>query len=536
MMKSKDELSRKVCFWCPLFCFLILVFSCDLLRSSPYDVVAWTPGEGFHSDPGKIKISVLLSHEPDKVKTEQAFSLTEDRKTVKGVFSWEGSRLVFTPASPTEADRDYVITLGTGAQDSNGLSLERKFEASFTTRHPGGKSKVIKTEPGYEGSLSESRGEFRLFFSAPVHLGACMDSISFSPSMPGSWHLEDGDKTACFTPREPWQAGIQYRVKVESGFAGVSGVVLGTDYSSVFSFGQDKDKPALLKAFAVFPGEGAPGDEYYTFAFREEIPLVKNFPGEPGHYPDAKYTGWENSTRLELVFSGPVDLGGLRNLLVTEPSAPLVMESRPEISNRAVFRFTEFPAWGSSFLFRLNPGVKDMAGNESVEECLFRIANSGPLSKPPALMGIRLPMAPGKRPDTHGGTENQIPLCFTPKDLLADLPVEIREYPFSEKTYTWIELYFETVPETEIDMFSVMDLFRVETTNQALSFSPRSIVDRDFTWMAPESGWENFRRLEIRGYLTNSINSGVVTFRIPPGLRDKRGNRSTTDFRISLLK
>jgi hypothetical protein len=81
-----------------------------------------------------------------------------------------------------------------------------------------------------------------------------------------------------------------------------------------------------------------------------------------------------------------------------------------------------------------------------------------------------------------------------------------------------------------------MDLFRVETTNNALSCSPRYITDRDFTWIDPEDDWKDLFRLEIRGFLTNTINPGIVTFRIPPGLKDTRGNRSSTDFRISLHK
>jgi hypothetical protein len=129
-----------------------------------------------------------------------------------------------------------------------------------------------------------------------------------------------------------------------------------------------------------------------------------------------------------------------------------------------------------------------------------------------------------------------MPLCFSTEDIFADLPIKAEEYPFSEKKETWIELYFETAEETEIDLFSIMDLFRVEATNQALVFSARSIVDRDFTWTDPEPRWKDLGRLEVRGYLTNSINSGVVSFRIPAGLRDKRGNRSAVDFRISLLK
>ena len=504
--------------WSILLSFVVLAFSCDLLRNSPYVVEAWTPGEGFHNDPGRLKVSLLLSHESDRSKTEQAFSLTEDHKTLKGDFSWEGKRFVFLPAAPLEPDRDYFVSLGTGAQDLKGISLENKFEASFSTRVTGGKPRIIGTSPGYEESLSGDREEFILFFSAPVRLNSCIDYVSFNPVTPGSWRLEDDNKAACFTPREPWQAGTHYRVRVGSDFTAVSGSILGTDYTSAFLAGPDRGKPVLLKALALGNGENA---------VPEEIVLE-----EPHSIVTAGFSGWESFTRLILVFSEPVDSNGVRNLLVTEPSAALVMESPPGMLEQLVFRFAEYPAWGSAFLFRLGSGVKDQAGNESKDEYLFRITASGPLSKAPALRGIRLPMAPG---NVSGDYEA---LSYSPADLFADLPIEHGEgrYPYAQSTDSWIELYFETGPDTEPDPFSVMDLFRVESTNQALTFSPRSIRTDGFTLASAAPGWENFRRLEIRGVLTNTVHSGIVTFRIPPGLRDRRGNKSSADFRISLLK
>ena len=498
------------------FGFLLLFFSCDILRNSPYVVEAWTPGEGFHNDPGRLRVSILFSNASDKAKTEQAFSLTENGTALKGYFFWEGFRLTFIPAAPLIHDRDYKITVGTEAQDTNGVSLENIFEVSFTTRLSGEKPRIIRTEPEHGGSFSGNREEFRLFFSEPVRLNSCLDFISFSPATPGSWRLEDEGRTACFIPRDPWQAENIYQLRVASAFSGVSGSMLGTEYSSVFYASDDREKPVLLGAIAIFPESG-----------EEEIPI--------NSYADfsvaAEYSSWERSTRLCFVFSRPVDLSNLRSLIVIEPALNLVMESAPGMSNRAVFRFAEYPEWGSSFLFRLRPGVKDLAGNESEEEYFFRIRAAGPLSKPPALAGMRLPLSPGNSRDQEA-------LSFSTGDLFSDLPIKDGEdrYPVTKQTPAWIELYFETAAGTEIDHFSLMDLFRVESTNNALSFSPRSLKTSDFTITDPVEGWEDLHRIEIRGILVNSVNSGVVTFRIPPGLRDKRGNRSALDFRISFLK
>ena len=509
---------------CILLVYQFFFFSCDLLRDSPYVVEGWTPGEGSYSDPSKIRISLLFSHESDKEKTEQAFSLLEDRKNLKGNFSWEGSRLIFLPSSPLEVNRDYMISLGTGAQDTKGLSLENKFEASFSTRPAGSAPKVIGIEPEYESCFSSGRGELRLYFSCVVPINSCFDHISINPSIGGSWYLEDGGTTACFVPREPWQVGVLYRIRVDSDFQSVSGAGLGREYTSVFYGGPDRDKPILEKVSALFSSsdKGIPGPNEIL---KEEIIFM-----QMGAVPLPEYSEWESFTRLELVFSKVVDLCTVKNLLATEPQTALVMESAPEFSDRAVFLFSEYPQWGQSFLFRLSPGVTDEAGNESREEYTFKITAGGAFSKPPALAGIRLPMAPGNAEHEEES--------YTASDLFAVLPVGPGEghYPYSVAVPSWIELYFETAPGTEIDLFSLMDLFRVETTNQALHFSPRSIRTEGLSWPSANEGWEKYHRVEIRGLLTNTVQSGVVTFRIPSGLRDTRGNRSSSDFRISLLK
>jgi hypothetical protein len=250
-----------------------------------------------------------------------------------------------------------------------------------------------------------------------------------------------------------------------------------------------------------------------------------------------EYGGWESFHRLELEFSEPVDAGSVRSHLAVESSANqgagLLMETPPGLSSRVSFGFTEKPLWDNSFLFRLRTGVKDEAGNESPEEYVYRIRTAGPLSRPPALVGIRLPLAPGKT-----DPEEQEPESFGAEDSFSDLHITGGEgrFPYAEETPVWIELYFDTAPGTEINPYSLMNLFRVEATANALYFSPRSVRDSGFTWAEKREGWENYERLEIRGFLTNRINSGIVTFQIGSGLEDKRGNSSVKAFRISLLK
>jgi hypothetical protein len=335
----------------------------------------------------------------------------------------------------------------------------------------------------------------------------------------GSWTLEDNGLTACFVPLDPWKSGNQYRISVNTEFQSAAGRAMAVEFSSRFSIAIDGDaeKPFLLSAWVLNPG-------------KEPAMLAPEDSEKPGV---GEYREWESFTRLRLDFSEPVDTAAVRNYLVVEPQAALTMETGPGQAVSVIFRFTENPVWGKSFLIRIKSGIRDGAGNESSEETVYRIRAEGPLSKPPALIGMRLPMAPGNQ-----DLADQEPRVFPREDLFADLPVIPGDgrYPCANPVSTWLELYFDTAPGAEINPFSLMDLFRVESANGALDFSPRSVRDSDFTWPDPAPGWEKFQRLEIRGSLTNTINSGTVVFQISPGLEDNRGNRSGDTFRISLLK
>ncbi|MDR1058812.1 MAG: Ig-like domain-containing protein [Treponema sp.] len=518
------------------FTLLLLCPGCDLLRQSPYEVSGWTPGEGFCGEPEKARVSLLLSHGSDKPRVEQAFSLTEDGHALGGNFSWEGARLIFTPPSPLEKNRDYRITLGAGAQDTRGLSLEKQFEASFTTRPPGGRPRLVSVEPAYDGIIEGSRGSLRLRFTGPLALSSCFSEISFKPSLEGTWVLEEGGTCASFTPREPWSRGAAYVVTLSAGLTGSSGLSLGEEYSSRFFSGGDHEKPRLTGAWALERDGG----------MNELAVTVFGIDGKPVDWEDGArplYTRWEKDTRLVLDFSRPVDVLSVGSRLRVEPSASVVPEGELGFSSRVRFAFTRAPAWQSSFLFRLGGGVMDEAGNESGEEYVMPIRAGGEGSMPPVLIGICLPLAPWEEEE-----ENQQRRCYAAENIFEDLPIgyegddipsgdagEAGFFPGNRLPY-WIEMYFDTAPGARVDTFSLMELFRLETTNGALEFSPRSVEPGDETPDLPETSWKDYEMVKIRGFLTNRENSGVVNFRIGAGLRDSLSNINGNVMMISLLK
>lgn len=479
--------------------------SCDLLRDSPFEVETWSPGNGYHSEAASLRLSILFSHTPDKVSAERAFSLTEDGTRRNGYFQWEGKRLIFYPSFPLEKNRDYLVTVSTDARDETGLSLDKTFEAVFTTRAGKFRPVVLSIDPEFDG-LVEFRREIKIYFSAPVTAEACVNNISFNPSVTGLWRLEDADKTAVFTPAEPWKMGAQYRITVSSGFNGADNLPLEKEFSSRFLTTLDDVSPLLLHAWGI----------------QEDGSMIELIP-ENLPAPVTENIWWESKTRLKLDFSKPVDTTVLQSRLSLEPSSTLIMETAPGFADEVIFRFSEAPPYGSRFIIRLNRGVPDAAGNESRYSTVFHTTVYGENSMPPSLRGARLSL-------------NAALKSFSTEDIFQDLDITKDEFPYEMAVPFWIELYFDTAPGAAIDAFSLMNLFRVDATNNALSFIPRSIHSENFTVDEKEAAWESCYRLEIRGTMTNKTNSGVVTFRLGSGLVDNFGSRNEKEFRISFLK
>lgn len=504
--------------------FLILTIalnsSCDLLRTMPFEVTAWAPGEGYHNETEEIIVSLSFSYEPDIASIEKNFSLTGDGNRIRGTFLWDEKKIIFKPLTPLEKNVDYIINLSADACNTKGLSLDEPFIRKFTTRPDNTRPYLISCYPEMYAEVSDPRAEVRLCFSNSVSIKTLYENVSFTPSITGYWSLEENEKTAVFKPSEQWIHNRQYEIRVASSLTDINGMSAGNEFLSKFTTGTDREAPSLVLA-ARKSKDGSLSelkpDKGYTYA--AELPVENS--------------GWEKDDRLYLVFSEPVDIHTVKNFLSAEEAPGLVQDKSSAENNlyntEFIFRFDSAPVFESRFTIRLKPWVKDSSGNESKDEYIYRIFADGKYSKPPVLTGLRMPMAPENK--------NNPELFSTGTDSVFKLiPISDNNYPSGESVQTWIELYFDTAQDAAIDPFSLMELFRIETSNNVVTFSPRQIKFSGFSVPQPQSGWEEYSRAEISGIITNSTNLGLIVFQIGAGLKDNNGNKNDKIMRISLIK
>ncbi|MDR2659900.1 MAG: Ig-like domain-containing protein [Spirochaetaceae bacterium] len=500
-----------------LVCF-ILFFSCDVLRDAPFEVCAWGPGSGYFENIDDINISVLFSHTPDKVIVERAFSVTEDGVSLNGKIVWDDKRLYFIPFSPFERNKDYSINLETEACDERGVNLEKRFEARFTTRPYGERPIVISVKPEDESVLLERRQQIEINFSEAVDINSCLNDISFSPSMSGSWRLEDSNKTAVFTPKELWKNNETYKMTISNKFQSMAGRQLGSNFIRRFRANEDVEAPVLLSAAALNV------DEEIVFELAEYDAGSEKINGIV-----MENASWENGYRVNLRFSEPVDISKLKNVFLIEPSVKFKIDTPPPYSGSIIISFNENPAWGSRFTMILGPGVKDAADNESRYTKVFKVFVNGIHSKPPSFAGFTL----FKQEDNDSVKKIN---SYTANELFNTIEINNEDFPYDMSVESYIELYFETADSAKINLFSIMDLFRIESTNSALSFTPLFAAGADFVCDDDTEEFGGLYRVEIRGLLKNTTRGGIISFYIAPGLTDSYSNVNQEAMSIQLLK
>lgn len=528
---------KNICF---KIMYIMFVFaSCDILRESAFEVAAWSPGSGVQA--ADTTVSLSFSHNADKASVEKAFSLTADGENVRGAFDWDGKTVIFTPAAPLETGRDYDIALSVSAKDTDGLSLERKFEAGWTTRPDTERPSVLGVSPDGQTPLFDRETRVKIRFSRPVTVLSCKNSISITPSIQGYWALEDGDCTAVFCPVELWKDGTVYKVTVSKDMESAGGRLLGNDHAFSFNVGNDSTKPELTGVFAV----DAQGAAVFPLTrAMPDSPLSTGAPlptGTPSAATVAENGQWENTYSLRFEFSENIDMARFKNHITIEPAERFAIDGNAVFADTAMLRFTARPAYLSRFTITISDAICDASGNQNNSVYIYRIYVNGIHSKPPALAAVRFPLSPHTSfaasqnlPNTYPAAGFQNAVMSYPYSF--NLSGAENYYKYGVDTDTWLELYFDTADGAAIDLISIREKFRIEGTNNAIVFSPYSVIDSGFTWQNPAAEFSAYRRVEVRGVLNNVNRSGLVTFYIGSGLSDSLGNKNEDVQRIELYK
>jgi len=496
----------------------LVLSACDVLRTAPFEIMAWSPGPGRHAVVGDIHVSVMFSEEPDRASAENSFSLTEDGAALSGTFSWLGSSLAFLPCGGLKPNAEYRMTVSADARNPLGVSLAQSFEVSFSSKQEAVRPAVVASFPVRDGVLETQNDTVSITFSEAVDAASFRDCISLSPSIKGIWKLQPDNMSAEFSSLEPWNWGTEYRLTIAAELLDTSGNMMGEPYTGCFTVGVDRNPPELLYAEAI--------DAAGLF-----VAVMSADPPQDGSVRENP--GWETFWKLRLHYSEPVSWRSFTPAIEGEGGVSLEAGWTDEFSETLDVLITRYPDWGGSFSVRIRPGVQDEAGNASLTETVFRFIFDGVGSRPPRFVGIRIPLAPGE--PLPADRNLAVYSVQVPYATIA-LSGADTGYPVGVPVATSIEVYVELAAGSSVNILSLMESFRFSSTNGALDFSANNMVAGYFESAEPYEPWAACAVARIDGILTNHVDSGILTVQLAAGFSDSLGNATIAAQRLALLK
>lgn len=501
--------------WLPA---LLVAGSCGALGAAPFKLLGWSPGGDPAPGSAPFTLRLDFSMVPDTASVENAFSLSENGAPVAGEFLWDGASVNFIPYCGWSPQADYRLAVSGEARTADGLSLEPPFEVSFSTKVDKDRPRVDSTVPERGGIVLEGNSNITVKFSEPIDPALFPESVSFSPGARGRWTFDSSGTVATFTPMRAWEQGTEYEVRLSADVRDLCGNTMAEPYSFRFICGDDRVAPELLALEAI----DAAGAAVLTLrqSSREDGTVLYN-------------NGWETGWRLRASFSEDVVLSSVDTQVQCSSGLSLRRLTGGDCARVVEFSLKPAPEWGSVFYVDFSPGIRDAGANQTAEGLSCTIVADGPRSKPPRLLGLRIPLAPGMiQPADRCLSAFSVDRPYETIAITSDQG----HFPVGIQTALVFECYFELAPGASIDILSLMDTFRARATNGALDFSAVAIRPGGLDYAAPCPEWPGAAIALIEGSLTNRAASGVFTVQFASGLVDSLGNVNHMAQTLALLK
>ncbi|MEA1944335.1 MAG: Ig-like domain-containing protein, partial [Euryarchaeota archaeon] len=197
--------------------------------TTPPTVTTNTPtGTGV---PVSTVITVTFSKAMNQTSAEGAFSIAPP---VAGSFSWSGDMMVFTPDVDLECNTTHHVTIGTGAMDLAGNSLEAPFNWEFATAPP--PTVTANTPTGAGVSVSTA---ITVTFSKAMNQASAEGAFAMDPSVTGSfsWY---GDMMV-FTPDANLECNTTHHLTIGTGAMDLAGNPLEDPFIWEFTTAPEPD-------------------------------------------------------------------------------------------------------------------------------------------------------------------------------------------------------------------------------------------------------------------------------------------------------
>ena len=173
-----------------------------------------------NNEPVTTKITVTFSEAMNQASAESAFSTIP---VTTGSFSWSGNVMTYTPGLNLGSNTTYIVTVGSGARDLAGNSLNVTYIWPFIT------GALDATPPTITGNTPTGNNEpvtsrITVTFSEAMNQTSVESAFSTSPGIAGSFSWSGNNMT--YIPGSTLSFGTTYSVTIASGAKDLAGNML----------------------------------------------------------------------------------------------------------------------------------------------------------------------------------------------------------------------------------------------------------------------------------------------------------------------
>jgi hypothetical protein len=198
-------------------------------------------------------IAVEFSEAMGTTSTEGAFVISP---SVAGTFNWIGNIMIFTPGTALTVDTTYTCTVGIGAQDRTGNTLEDEKKWEFTTRSTTDSAAptIIFTIPSNHATIVPVTSAISVIFSEAMNTSSVQNAFAMVDPSANAVNGSVGwnGNTMTFTPTANLDKGKVYTCTVGTGATDSAGIHMADPYS--WNFTTILAPPTVG---TVFPAENA---------------------------------------------------------------------------------------------------------------------------------------------------------------------------------------------------------------------------------------------------------------------------------------
>lgn len=404
-------------------------------------------------------VSMEFSLPPDYSSLKKGLSVTEDGQNIEGKLSVLGNRAYFTPTYGIKENREYVVRVEAGTEDTGGHSLMDAFVYKIFT----GNNKttftveiiIVARESHKKTAVSQPLQEIQLNFSQAVDRESLEKGLSFSPSFDYFLEYEEADCLVRIIPKKELEVNQRYLLTLSPMVMDIYRNSLPKEVSWSFYYQKDTSPPQISFSVAQQPvlNQGLvelPPDEWIVLDFSEKI----NLDQLSSH-----------------VFLEPV------GHLSLAPSLEIIedYESGKSLKLRPKWNASEQMVWGKTWKLVVQPGIKDLGGNSIEVEQAINLSYTLENFRPPEFLGALI----------TDKNQADLQVAFSPSNpfLPMILPTQIYA-PAPETLPSTVELhlFFKVSSQSSgMNKFSLMENISLTASNDCCELTIKQYDDQDGT-------------------------------------------------------